>query len=202
MNNYDIKNSVHSQIDEELVTKAQDGDADAFRCLVERHKERAVRLCFSVVGNLNDAQDISQEAFIRVYRNIGAFKLKARFSTWFYRILINLCRDWLKSRKRSRLVLDRHDAEDKNSVNEMPDNTSPDAARTLLNKELSKKINEAIIQLSPKQQLVFKLKHKQGVKVEEIALMLDMNSSTVKVHLFRAMQTLQKKLCGYLRSSG
>src|SRR3990172_210250 len=85
--------------DLELVKRCQEGDRDAFRILVERYQARATRLAYRYVGNMDDAQDVTQDAFIRVHRSIKDFRNESQFYTWFYRILVNLALDHLRRNK-------------------------------------------------------------------------------------------------------
>lgn len=170
--------------EKELIEKARKGDTSAFRALVDEHKEKAVYTAYSALGNLSDAQDAVQEAFVRVFHGLNGFKRGSRFSTWFYRILVNLCRDELRKRKRDILESYVPDYDACTGVDNGP-------AKELMNKELKRKINAALLRLSDKQQMVFLLKHKEGFKLEEIAEIMRLKVSTVKVHLFRAVRRLR-----------
>lgn len=191
-------NNKIQELEKELVINAQGGSMYAFRKLVDMYKEKAVRISCSVIGNLSDAEDITQEAFVRVYKNIGKFKFKSKFSTWFYRILINLCRDSLKRKQNSRVVFQINNQEHEYQYE---DTKAKSPSGILLNKELRQKIEQALVLLPEKQQIVFVLKYKQDMKIDEIAQMMNVSISTIKVHLFRAVRALQKKLVRYLGSS-
>ncbi len=182
----------------EMILKAQEGDMFAFRALVDLYKEQAVRIAYSITGNLADAQDVAQDAFIRVYRNIGAFNFNSQFSTWIYRIVVNLCRDFLRKKNRSRLVLDDN-GQGRPVEERIKDEKTPDPAKKLLIKELKAKIDKALILLPEKQQIVFSLKYKKDMKIREIAELMGISVSTVKMHLFRATDKMQKKLGSYAR---
>ncbi len=192
-----MKNSLEIE-NKEIIDKAQKGDMFAFRALVDLYKEQAVRIAYSITGNLADAQDIAQDAFIRVYRNIGAFNFNSQFSTWLYRIVVNLCRDFLRKRNRSKLVLDDKD-QPQSAEERFKDEKNQDPARNLLTKELKAKIDNAMRLLPEKQQIVFSLKYKKDMKIREIAQVMGVSESTVKMHLFRAMDKMQKKLSPYVR---
>ena len=182
----------------EVICKAQEGDMFAFRALVDLYKEQAVRIAYSITGNLADAQDVAQDAFIRVYRNISTFNFNSQFSTWIYRIVVNLCRDFLRKKSRLGLVLNDNNqawpAEER-----IKDEKNPDPAKNLLNKELKVKIDNALILLPEKQQIVFSLKYKKDMKIREIAELLGVSKSSVKMHLFRATDKMQKNLSTYVR---
>lgn len=180
--------------EKEIILKAQEGDMFAFRTLIDEHKEQAVRIAYSITGNLADAQDVAQEAFIRVYKNIKKFKFNSKFSTWLYRIIVNLGYDFLKKRNRVGLVLT-----DNENQEQQEDKKSADALAKLLSRELKVKIDEALINLPEKQQIAFSLKYKKDMKIREIAEVMGVSISSVKVHLFRAIDKLQKKLSIYVR---
>lgn len=188
-------------MDKDLIEKMQKGDLIAFRKFVDIYKEQVVRIAYTITGNLADAQDIAQEAFVRIFKNIKGFKYRCKLSTWVYEILINLCRDFLRKKKRLSIEkLQEENVDEQQGKTVFIDNKT-DAAKNLLNKELGERIESAVSGLSPRQQLVFILKHKEGLKIEEIAQMANMSISTVKVHLFRAVHTLRKKLNPYLQSA-
>jgi len=177
------------EIEREKIIRAQKGDMNAFCALVDAYKERTVRIAFSLTGNLADAQDIAQEAFVRVFGKIKNFKFNSKFSTWLYRVTVNVSRDFLRNRKRSRLVFGSQETHAYSVRAE-----GPDPAKRLMDKELGHKIDNAVLALPEKQQVAFILKYKQDMAVGEIAQILDVSVATVKVHLFRAIHALQKKL--------
>jgi len=176
-----------------LIKKAQEGDENAFRGIFNAYKERAVRMAYSVTGNLVDAQDIAQDALIRIYKNINTFKEECKFSTWFYRIVVNLCRDFLRKKGRNRIMLNPQEDIEKGGF-EFPDKKNPSPQKALINKELGMKIDLAVAGLPQMQQIVFILKYKQQMKISEVSSVLGIAESTVKVHLFRAVGALKKKL--------
>ena len=182
----------------DIILKAQEGDMFAFRALVDEHKEQAVRIAYSITGNLADAQDVAQEAFIRVYKNINGFKFNSRFSTWFYRIVVNLGYDFLRKRKRSRVVLGS-DSKIQFLDEQNKDEKNADPGKILLEKELKAKIEEELTLLPEKQQVAFSLKYKKDMKIREIAELMGVSVSTVKMHLFRGIDKMQKKLGEYVR---
>ena len=182
----------------DTILKAQEGDMFAFRALVDEHKEQAVRIAYSITGNFADAQDVAQDAFIRVYKNINSFKFNSRFSTWFYRIVVNLGHDFLRKKKRSKVVLDNgNKMQPLDEQNE--DGKNADPGKMLLNKELKAKIEEELTLLPEKQQVAFSLRYKKDMKMREIAEVMGVSESSVKMHLFRTIDKMQKKLGEYVR---
>lgn len=190
-------------VESELIIQIKEGNRMAFDILVSQYKEKAFALAFSIVGNVEDTKDITQEAFIRVYNGIGKFRQEASFSTWFYRTLVNLSKDYLRKTKYTehplskRLIKD----EEKGVLFQIKDlKYSPEGL--VLNRELNQMINLAISKLPQKQRLAFILKHLQGIKTDEIARILNCAQATVKVHLFRAVRNLQRDLQPYLKEIG
>lgn len=182
--------------DKDTILKAREGDMFAFRALVDEHKEQAVRIAYSITGNLADAQDVAQDAFIKIYKNINSFKFNSKFSTWLYRIVVNLGHDFLRKRIRSKVVFNNDNTALQGQIK---DAKGVDPGETLLFKELKAKIEEAVTFLPEKQQIVFTLKYKKDMKNREIAEVMGVSVSTVKMHLFRALNKMQKKLSVYMR---
>jgi len=183
-----------------LIERARNGERAAFDSLVDMHKGKAFALAFHFTGNVEDAKDLLQEAFVKAYVNIRNFRGGSTFYTWLYRILVNLCRDFLR-RKRTRLKVlvdapEPPDEEDEILLEAVDEGPGP--ADALLNKEIREKVDEAINMLPERQRSVFILKHIQGMKLDEIALVMNCSESTAKVHLFRATKSLQKFLSPYL----
>ncbi len=187
-----------------LIERARNGERAAFDSLVDIHKGRAFALAFHFTGNIEDAKDLLQDAFVRAYVNIKKFRGGSNFYTWFYRILVNLCRDFLrKKRTRLKVLVDAPGPLDEE--NEMPLEAvdgGPDPEDALLNKEIREKVDAAINMLSERQKSAFILKHMQGMKLDEIASVMNCSESTAKVHLFRATKSLQKFLSPYLMPEG
>lgn len=187
-----------------LIERARNGDRAAFESLVDTHKGKAFALAFHFTGNVEDAKDLLQEAFVRAYVNIKKFRGGSSFYTWFYRILVNLCRDFLR-RKRTRLKVLVDAPELPDEEDEMPleaADRGPGPGEILLNKEIREKVDEAVNMLPERQKSAFILKHMQGMKSGEIASVMDCSESTAKVHLFRATKSLQKFLSPYLVTEG
>lgn len=193
------------EIELQLIDRVKKGERSAFNSLVEKYKEKAFALVFNMTGNYEDTKEILQEAFVRTYVNIKDFKGTSNFYTWFYRILVNLCRDFLRKRSvRQRVLAEplkfQCDEEDRAIVDAV--DSKPNPAEAALNKEIRNMVDAAINLLPEKQRMVFILKHIQGMKLNEVATILKCRESTVKVHLFRAVRNLQKSLLPYLSTEG
>lgn len=183
----------------QLVKRVKAGERAAFDCIVDKYKGKAFALAFNIIGNYEDAKDISQEAFVKAYMNINNFREDSNFYTWFYRILVNLCRDFLRKKSAQKRVL-AEPLKIQDNEEEAIDvaDTSPDPSQAALNKEIKETVDKAIDLLPEKQKIAFILKYIQSMRLNEIAQILDCNDSTVKVHLFRAVRSLQKSLAPYL----
>ncbi|MFH0876931.1 MAG: sigma-70 family RNA polymerase sigma factor [Candidatus Omnitrophota bacterium] len=185
----------------DCVRRLQGGERAAFDELIQAYKHKAYGVVYRIVGNVEDAQDVLQEAFLRAYANIGQFRGEARFSTWLYRILINLARDALRKKIRTRRFFDpkleRQDQEQDVLAN-MPDG-SMNPRQLALEKEKTVLLQRAVTRLSEKQRLAFCLKYFEGHSTEEVAFIMHCRPATVKVHLFRASQALQRALGFYAK---
>ncbi|HEX7959571.1 MAG TPA: sigma-70 family RNA polymerase sigma factor [Terriglobales bacterium] len=181
--------------DTDLIREAQRGSRAAFEELVRQYDQSVLRLALHLTGSEHDAQDIYQEAFLKAYRHIGNFRFECSFYTWMYRIVTNLCLDQLrkkKTRKEDSPVI----VDDSGEEYDLLDNTAdkrPGAnpERDLMRRELGGKINRALDRLTPRERMVFELKHYQGLKLRTIGEMLNTTEETAKNTLFRATQKLR-----------
>ena len=194
--------------DEALVERFKNGNIEAFNELVNRYKKRAYYFAYGMISNHSDAEDISQEAFVRVYKNISKFKQESSFKTWFYKIIVNLCRSHLRHRylvsKFSFNFRDRDETSDtpqkslEANIEDTYWQSSP--VKATVNQELNRAINNAVGNLPKQQKEVFILKHFQGLKISEIANILMCAEGTIKAHLFKAIKNLQTTLRDYKES--
>jgi RNA polymerase sigma-70 factor, ECF subfamily len=183
--------------DEALVRQAQQGSTSAFEELVRHYDRVVLRLALNITGSYEDAQDIYQEAFLRAYRNLARFRFECSFYTWIYRIATNLCLDHLRQRQlRNRdIITERLDEDEETVLDRVPDQrpaTSPE--RAALSRELRDRIRMALGRLSPRERVVFELKHYQGLKLQTVATMLNTTENTIKNTLFRATHKLRAEL--------
>ncbi|MFQ5708068.1 MAG: RNA polymerase sigma factor [bacterium] len=181
-----------------LIKEAQRGNILAFESLVKRYDRQVLQLAYSMVNNVTDAQDIYQEVFIKVYQNLPRFRLKSKFSTWLYRIVVNACINYRKKHSRRRLQsLEAESTEAADSKREHVPCDQLNPEETVLNQELSSEINLALEQLSTQQKSVFILRHYHGHKLRDIAEIMHCSEGTIKNYLFRATRNLQMLLTEY-----
>ena len=183
--------------DEELVDRCKAGEETAFNELIERHKKMAFSLAYNMLANIEDARDISQEAFAVVYSQIKKFRGDCSFKTWFYRIIINFCRrHYRKNNTASIIPLHFFTKEGKEETIDIKTEINPETEMST--KQLNSAIMDAVKDLPMKQREVFVMKHLKGMKISEISEVLGCAEGTVKSHLFRAIQKLQERLRGFL----
>jgi len=184
--------------DAELIRAAQQGDKAAFEELVRQYDQPVLRLALHLTGDEAEAKDIYQEAFLKVYRNIESFRFECSFYTWVYRIVTNLCMDHLRRRqvrKEDSGVRVSDDGEEVNLLDQVADQragASPE--RELMRREMGKRIAKALTKLSPRERMVFEMKHYQGLKLRTIGEALNTTEETAKNTLFRATQKLRTAL--------
>ena len=182
--------------DNELIRQAQTGDMTAFEELVHKHDKQVLTIAARYVTSSDDAKDIYQEVFIRVYRGLKRFKMQSEFTTWLHRITINVCLTHRSRQRRHTLVpldgdRDNDDTEG-HPVELRSDGNTTDQAS--MDADIRHHVQTALEELSPKQRLVFTLKHYEGYKLREIALMMKCTEGTVKRYLFLATQHLRTRL--------
>lgn len=187
-----------ARIDEAgLIRAAQNGDSAAFEQLVRSYDQSVLRLAYNLLRSVEDASDIYQETFLRVYRNLQSFRFDCSFHTWLYRIVTNLCLDHLRKRKVRREdpavvataegPLDRMD-----SVAEERAHANPQ--RTLLSNELKDRIQQVLGELTPRERMVFEMRHYQGMRLRAIGEVLGTTEEAAKNCLFRATQKMRSAL--------
>jgi RNA polymerase sigma-70 factor, ECF subfamily len=182
----------------DLIREAQAGSRVAFDTLVRQYEHQVLRLALHLTGSEHDAEDIYQEAFLKAYRYIGNFRFECSFYTWIYRIVTNLCLDQLRRRKTRRedhaVVVDRA-GDEIDILASVSDNRSfSNPARELDRKMLGAKIQTALGKLTPRERMVFELKHYQGLRLRTIGEMLNTTEETAKNTLFRATKKLRAQL--------
>ena len=171
-----------------LIRAAQQGDQDAFEQLVRRYDRPVLRLAMNLLRNPEDARDVYQEAFLRVYRNLGSFRLDSSFQTWLYRIVTNLCLDRFRGRK-----VRREEPADL-IENAREERAEVDPQRSLLSKELGARIRQVLGGLTPRERTVFELRHYQGLRLKDIGETLGTSEEAAKNCLFRVTQKMRAAL--------
>ena len=180
----------------EILLASQKGDLNAFRVLVETHQSYAFSLAARFLGNEEDAHDITQETFIRIWKHLPAFDFRCKFTTWMYRIVINLCRDRNKKRNRQNKLLDPGSPENTAVLQAAPINLINliNLEDENIKKELAAIITSFAGELPPKQQAVFILRDLQDQSVTEVSQILGISKSSVKSNLSHARQNIRNKL--------
>jgi RNA polymerase sigma-70 factor, ECF subfamily len=178
--------------DEELVARSQRGDVDSFNQLILRWERPIYALAYRVIGREEEARDVCQEAFLRAFRALPGFKGQAKFSSWLYRITLNLCRDWIRRQRRA-------------PVSQLPEDTDAlemAAARgpvesieeLVARRELSAIVEEAMAILPDEQRTAIILKEYHGMTFQEIADLQGCPLSTVKTRLYQGLSVLRRQL--------
>ena len=183
--------------DEDLILKAKQGNMVAFEQLVQRYDKRVFTIAATYVQSADDAKDIYQEVFIRVYRGLPKFERRSEFSTWLYRITTNVCLSHrARTKKHVHTSLDQENEEDDGATHTMRDslNGGTSTDQRAMSSEISNHVSEAMQSLSPQQRMVFTLRHYEGYKLREIATMMKCTEGTVKKYLFTATNRMRKKL--------
>jgi RNA polymerase sigma-70 factor, ECF subfamily len=182
--------------DEELCGRAAARDSAAFEELVRRHQQRAHRIAWTVLRDAEEAREVSQEAFLRLFERAGQFDGRARFTTWFHRLLVNLCLD---RRRRERWWWTRRSsAEDRAAAVPAQETaaSSADPASALGRKRLVKRVWKAADELSVQQRAALVLTVQEDLSGAEVAAVLGCSEPTARVHLHRALSTLRRRLAG------
>lgn len=179
--------------DEVLCQRVAGRDEAAFDLLVARYQERAYRIAWSILRNAEDARDLSQEAFVRLYESAASFGGRAKFSTWFYRILVNLCLDHRrKNRWWRRWARDERDDASGESLLDRQPAPGTDPAEALGRERMARSLWAAVERLAPQQRAAVILRVQEELRTAEIAAVLRCTEATVRVHLHRALATLKK----------
>ncbi len=184
-----------------LIRAAQGGDTAAFEQLVRAYDQSVLRLALNLLRSPEDANDIYQETFLRVYKNLNSFRFDCSFHTWLYRITTNLCLDYLRKRKVRReepTVLATADGP-LDRMDMVPESRAHgDPQRSLLSKELKGRIEKILGELTPRERLVFEMRHYQGMRLRAIGDVLGTSEEAAKNCLFRATQKLRSALGDFL----
>ncbi len=196
------KNMAEQQLsrldDASLIRESQRGDRAAFEELVRHYDQAVLRLAMHITGSETEAQDVYQDAFLKAYRNIGSFRFECSFYTWIYRIVTNLCLDSLRKkqvRKEDSATQVDSDGGTYDVLDQVADGRpGADPERDLMRRELGATIARALDRLTPRERMVFELKHYQGLKLRTIGEMLNTTEETAKNTLFRATQKLRGSL--------
>jgi RNA polymerase sigma-70 factor (ECF subfamily) len=195
---------LNSRLDDRaLVERAQGGDRPAFEELVHRFDRDVLRLALNLTRRPEDARDVYQEAFLKAYKNLHRFRFECSFYTWLYRIVTNVCLDHLRRRNsrpedQAPEVADADESPRDFFEQQRAPGSGSDPERSLMGKEIGRRISVAMERLSPRERVIFEMKHHQGLKLRAIGEMLGTTEETVKNSLFRATRKLRVQLEGLL----
>ncbi len=178
--------------DEELVARSMSGDAESFNQLVLRWERPIYALAYRVIGRDEDARDVVQETFLRAFRALPGFKGQAKFSSWLYRIALNLCRDWIRRRRRTPVV----EAPEGVDIIELAAEQGPvESIEDLVaRREMSRVVAEGMQRLPEEQRTAIVLKEYHGLTFQEIAELQGCPLSTVKTRLYQGLSVLRRHL--------
>jgi RNA polymerase sigma-70 factor (ECF subfamily) len=178
--------------DEDLVARSRGGDVDSFNQLILRWERPIYALAYRVIGREEDARDVCQETFLRAFRALPGFKGQAKFSSWLYRIALNLCRDWVRRQRRAPIV---EPPEGADLLELAVDRGGSESIEDLVaRREMSAAVEEAMAQLSEEQRTAIILKEYHGMTFQEIADLQGCPLSTVKTRLYQGLTVLRRHL--------
>ena len=183
-----------------LIRRAQRGDRLAFEQLVRLYESNVLRLAMQLTRSEDEARDLYQDAFLKIYRSLGRFRFESRFSTWVYRVVTNVCLDHLRRASR------RHEqqapvADDSGPefFSSLPENRAAhNPERAYQGKEIARRLDAALARLSPRERLVFELKHYSGMRLRAIGQVCGTSEENAKNSLFRATKKLRTELQGLI----
>ncbi|HSD63329.1 MAG TPA: RNA polymerase sigma factor [Ignavibacteriaceae bacterium] len=187
-----------TQQETELIISAQKGNITAFEQLIYNYDKKVLSLALKYVRNEEDARDIYQDVFIRVFKGLKNFQFKSEFSTWLYRIVTNVCLTHKTNIKKREFISIHPDEEQEENENMkqgfeiVDDKPAPD--RITDSSEISEHINQALESLPARQKMIFILKHYEGYKLKEIAEILKCGEGTIKKYLFEAVRKMRTQL--------
>lgn len=181
-----------------VIRRVLDGNVNAFEDLVAAYEKNVYNLALRMTGNAQDAEDMAQEAFIKAYNSLPSFRGDSKFSVWLYRIVSNVCLDFLrKQNRRPASSLSQEDEDGEETQMDIPDESQ--SPEQLLERSLTQEaVQRGLQSLSEEQRQILLLREIQGLSYEEIAETLDLEAGTVKSRIFRA----RKKLCAFLIADG
>ena len=182
---------------ETLIRAAQRGDQDAFEQLVRAYDQGVLRLAMNLLRSPEEARDVYQEAFLKVFRNLQNFRFECSFQTWLYRIVSNVCLDHLrkrKVRKEEPAVVETSDGPLDRLESFETESAQADPERTLWNRQLKQRIESGLLDLTPRERMVFELRHYDGLRLRNIGEILGTTEEAAKNCLFRATQKMRAVL--------
>jgi RNA polymerase sigma-70 factor (ECF subfamily) len=171
-----------------LVEKAQTGDSEAFRQIYQQYKGMVAHLAYNITGSQQDLEDIIQEAFLQVHRSIRSFQGESKFSTWLYRLTINVAMQYVRQHRKTAAV--KHSIDDLRNLSD--EGASPEECASATEKR--RILMDALSRISPKKRIVFILHEIQGIEAREVARILKIPTLTVRTRLFYARKAIFRLL--------
>jgi RNA polymerase sigma-70 factor (ECF subfamily) len=178
--------------DEELVARSIGGDAESFNELILRWERPIYALAYRTIGREEDARDVCQETFLRAFRALPGFRGQAKFSSWLYRIALNLCRDWIRRERRAQIVQAPEDVDLVELAGALQPTESVEELVT--RKDLARAVERAMASLPEEQRTAIVLKEYHGLTFQEIADLVGCPLSTVKTRLYQGLTVLRREL--------
>lgn len=178
-----------------LVERVQSGDREAFGLLVSKYQRKLLRMVMRLVRDAAEAEDVTQEAFIKAYRALPNFRGESAFYTWLYRIGVNTAKNWLVAHGRRMPVMSEVGDEDSEGIEEsvlLRDDTTPD--RVLMSRQVGEAVNAAMDALPEDLRTAISLREIEGLSYEEIAQVMDCPIGTVRSRIFRAREAIAARL--------
>ena len=176
--------------EKELIKKVKQKDAKAFQELVEKHKSMVFNTCMGFVHNKENAEDITQDIFVKIWLSIDKYKGEAKFSTWLYRITVNYSLNFIRKNKKSKLFA----SIDSSETPEIKNISEDDAEKLILRQESAKKLKNALNSIAKRQRVAFILNKYENLSYKEISEIMEISLSSVESLIHRAKINLQKKL--------
>ena len=180
-----------------LLARAQSGDAQAFSSLVGLYEEKAIHTACALLGNMEDARDAAQEAFVKAYQGLKSFKGSSQFSTWLTRIVINQCKDMMRKKKNMKFfTFFSREEDEKDEMDPMDRLASPqpDSRKAAMDREIEEQVRKSLEKLPVQQKTIFALRYLEGMSLEEIAEAMSLTTGAIKAHLWQAGQKMKKHL--------
>jgi RNA polymerase sigma-70 factor (ECF subfamily) len=190
----DVDHAKAGLAEHDIIRAAQLGDEQAFERLVRTYDQSVLRIALNLLRSPEDARDVYQEAFLRVYKNLSSFRFDCSFHTWLYRIVTNICLDHLrkrKVRKEEPPVVDSPDGVIDRMERAEEESAHADPERSAYNLQVGARIDVALQNLSPRERMVFELRHYQGLRLRNIGEVLGTSEEAAKNCLFRATQKMR-----------
>lgn len=181
----------------ELIRRAREGNLDAFDELIVRHESRVLRLAYHMVGNADEAADVAQEVFVRIFKYINKIRDETKFATWLHRLVIHASYDYLRRYRMHETVSLDAESEGELSLHETIADERVSVEHDVIHKDLQQKLLEALGVLTPSERAVFVLRDVNGLEVKEIAEIQEISQVTVRRHLSTGRHKLREVLRGW-----